>query len=152
MVMALATRAWTVEDLETLPDDGNRYEVVRGQLLVTPSPSFGHQALVSAIHVLLANYLARDGMALAFVAPGDVRFGRKDQVQPDVFVIPVALVTPDITWYNAPKPIIVIEVLSNSTRRRDLGVKRDLYMARGIPEYWIVDGPNREVKIGRAHV
>lgn len=149
MFMAGATTAWTADDLEKLPDDGNRYEVVDGELFVTPSPSFSHQGIVMALAVRLRAYVRQHHLGHAFGSPLDVRFSKRDQVEPDVLVVPVQLITSGLTVHNAPKPILVVEVLSPSTFRRDLGPKRDLYRRGNVPEYWIVDGAEREVTVCR---
>src|SRR5215831_17511536 len=77
MHMPTLRRHWTVDDLDDLPDDGQRYEVIDGELFVTPAPSFNHQAAVGAIHRLLADYLDRERVGYVLVAPADVRFSPK---------------------------------------------------------------------------
>ncbi len=149
MFMASATTAWTADDLEKLPDDGNRYEVVGGELFVTPSPSFSHQGIVLELAVRLRAYVRRHGLGQAFGAPLDVRFSKRDQVEPDVLVVPIQRITDELTVLTAPRPILVVEVLSKSTFRRDFGPKRDLYRRSNVPEYWIVDGFEREVTVCR---
>jgi len=87
MGMAVPTY-WTAEMVRQLPDDGNRYEVVHGELLVTPAPRFDHQLLVSRMAVALANYLAHEPVGIMLTSPADISWGRDVLVQPDVFVIP----------------------------------------------------------------
>src|SRR6266704_2474822 len=78
---------WTAEMVRQLPDDGNRYEVVRGELLVTPAPHFDHQLLVSRLAVAIGNYLAHEPVGGMLTSPADISWGRDVLVQPDVFVI-----------------------------------------------------------------
>ena len=135
MHMALETRPWTRADLVRLPDDGNRYEVLDGELLVTPPPSAEHQEIVDWLAEKLFPFVSAHGL-------GKLRFPRSvvvidgSQLEPDLMVRADA---PGRAWEDKPLPILVVEVLSGSTRRRDLQVKRDFYMQKGIPEYWAID-------------
>ena len=129
-------RPWTRADLARLPDDGNRYEVLDGALLVTPQASFAHQRVAFRLAVALEAYCQAHGLGIV-VAPGAVPHG-KSELQPDVQVIPGAPPR-DAEWTALPQPIVVVEVLSDSTARRDLGIKRDAYLRWGIPAYWAVD-------------
>src|SRR5205809_2668433 len=77
---------WTAEMVRQLPDDGNRYEVVYGELLVTPAPRLSHQLLVSRLFHALAEYLAREPVGIVLTSPADISWGRDDVlVQPDLF-------------------------------------------------------------------
>jgi Uma2 family endonuclease len=149
MLMVTETHSWTADDLELLPDDGNRYEVVEGELFVTPAPSYAHQFVAAAIYRHLHDFVAKQRLGWAIPAPGDVHVNTKNQVQPDVFVVPRTSMGRPATWRDASTPILVVEVLSDSTTRRDLGPKRDLYMRAGIAEYWIVDHETRSIQIVR---
>ena len=141
MHMALETRPWTRADLDRLPDDGNTYEVLDGELLVTPPPSAQHQDVVAWLAEQLFPFVkANDLGKLHF--PRSVVVIDGSQVEPDLFVRADS-VAPE--WENKPRPILVIEVLSQSTRRRDLKQKRDFYMEKGIPEYWAVDRDARAI-------
>lgn len=150
MLMVTKTRSWTADDLERLPDDGNRYEVVEGELFVTPAPSFAHQFVAGAIYRrLYAFVVEQQQLGWVMFAPGDVHVNAKNQVQPDIFVVPRTTAGKPATWRDAPTPILVIEVLSDSTAQRDFGPKRELYRRAGIAEYWIVDHQTRSVRIVR---
>ncbi|MGH7653956.1 MAG: Uma2 family endonuclease [Gemmatimonadaceae bacterium] len=141
---------WTADDLDLLPDDGNRYEVVDGELFVTPAPSFAHQRVMGAIYTRLYAFVANQKrFAWVMFAPGDVHMDTKNQVQPDIFVVPRTAAGIPATWREAPRPILVVEVLSSTTARRDRGPKRELYMRARIGEYWIVDHKKRSVVIVR---
>jgi Uma2 family endonuclease len=79
---------WTADMARRLPEDGNRYEVVYGELLVTPSPRLWHQQLVLRLEVALANYLERHPVGVVLGSPADISWAPDVLVQPDVFVIP----------------------------------------------------------------
>ena len=137
-------RPWTRADLARLPDDGNRYEVLDGQLLVTPQASHDHQGIAAKFVILLELYAVHHGIAHV-VGPGAVQFG-PDELQPDVQVIPGPR-RPG-SWQDFPAPILVVEVLSKSSRRYDLGGKLDAYLGRArVSTVWIVDHKRREVHV-----
>jgi len=139
----VATRPWTLEDLERLPDDGNRYELVRGELLVTPAPSEDHEIIAIRLTDILAPYVRRHGLGLLFRPRAVFRWDHSE-VEPDLMVRkPKRPGTRD--WTDAPTPLLVVEILSPTTRRRDREQKRAFYMDAGIPEYWIVDAELRTI-------
>ena len=143
MGMAIKTRRWTRADLSRLPDDGNRYEVLDGELFVTPQAAARHQYVAGELADALRAYCRRH--AIGWVAgPGAVVFENKNELQPDVQVVPGAFPPPgEDEWKDFPLPLLVVEILSDSTTRRDLGKKRDAYLRIGIPTYWIVDADKR---------
>jgi Uma2 family endonuclease len=143
--MAPKVRRWTRADLQRLPDDGNRYEVLDGALLVTPQASFGHQYVATKLTVVLAGYCERHGIAYV-VAPGAVVFGG-NELQPDVDVIPFGPYPRDRKWEELPTPLLVVEVRSDSTYRRDIGKKREAYQRVRIPEYWVIDPEARRALV-----
>jgi Uma2 family endonuclease len=124
----------TEDDLATMPDDGHRYELLDGTLLVSPAPIPIHQRCVTRLLVLLD--AARLPGQEVFAAPLDVRLSRTTVLEPDVLVARKADLTP--ARLEGP-PLLVVEVLSPSTRRIDLGAKRLAYEAAGVPAYWLVD-------------
>jgi Uma2 family endonuclease len=131
---------WTYDDYARLPDDGRRYEVIRGDLHVTPAPRPIHQFVVSQLCRLLGNFGVETGLGLALGAPIDV-------LLPDGIAAPVQ---PDIVFFrkgNQPRweennfqgvPDLVIEVESPSTRTRDRTIKLEAYQDARVPEYWRV--------------
>jgi Uma2 family endonuclease len=145
MHMSTKTRPWTRTDLARLPDDGNRYEVLDGELLVTPQASVRHQRIATGFVLALAPYCALHDIGFV-VGPGAVPFG-KNELQPDVQVIPGPPPPAKTEWTALPLPLLVIEILSDSTSRRDLGVKLEAYMRLGVPAYWVVDGEERQVTV-----
>jgi Uma2 family endonuclease len=153
MVMPDTARRYTVEEVLAFPEDGNRYEVVRGELLVSPSPRFAHQRVVARLLSLLRAYLAPLGLAdCALTAPADITWGRPprdadDLVQPDVFVV-----TPDQTvgeWAGVTQLVLAVEVVSPSTTRADRVVKRQTYQRHGVATYWVVDPDAGLVEVWR---
>jgi Uma2 family endonuclease len=139
MFMPAFRRQWTVDDLQDLPDDGQRYEVIDGELFVTPSPSYDHQAAVALLHRRLAEYLERERIGYVLLAPADVAFSSVRLVQPDVFVVPLVNGRRPRSFGEAERLILAAEVLSPSTARQDRVNKRTLYRDEGVPEFWIVD-------------
>lgn len=137
---------FTVDVLDQLPDDGNRYEVVYGELLVTPAPTLRHQELVLRLARQLDRYLERHGVGHLVLSPADVRLGRDSGVQPDLFVIPVA-VAQSLDWRQIRELFLVIEVLSPTTRRADRFTKRRRYQEARVPQYWIVDAEAEAVEV-----
>lgn len=128
------SRPLTADDLTVLPDDGHRYELVDGTLIVTPAPSWRHQRAVVRLLTTLAAAVPDDLEVLA--APFDVRLADDTVLQPDVLVCRIA----DLTLRDLPAPpVLAVEVLSPSTRLVDLNLKRARFEAAGCPAYWVVD-------------
>lgn len=124
----------TEDDLAAMPEDGHRYELVDGALIVTPSPNLGHQRCVVSLLVLLHG--ARHPEHEVLVAPFDVRLSRTTVLVPDVLVARRTDLTPARL---ETAPLLVVEVRSPSTRLYDLGTKRLVYEAAGVPAYWLLD-------------
>lgn len=126
-------RALTVKDLEAMPDDGNRYELIDGVLTVSPSPGIPHQWVAGELLTLLTAQCPSDLKVLA--SPLDV-LSPDTAVQPDVLVARRT----DLTGkYLMVPPLLVIEVLSPSSSIHDVNVKFGRYERFGIPSYWVVD-------------
>jgi Uma2 family endonuclease len=146
MHMALDTREWTVADLAGMPDDGQRYEVIDGELFVTPSPALRHQDAISALFLLLAPYVAKERIGHLVLAPADVTFSPRRGVQPDLFVAPLVNRRRPKDYSEIRKLILAVEVLSPSSARADRVVKRALYRDEGVDEYWLVDLDARTIE------
>lgn len=124
----------TREDLDGLPDDGHRHELVDGTLVVTPSPSRRHQDVVTALWRLLDDHRPPD--LWVTVAPFDVVLAPDTVLEPDVLVAR----RDQVTDHDLPgAPLLAVEVLSPSTARVDLTLKLDRYRSAGVPSYWTVD-------------
>ena len=127
-------RPFTVDDLEGFPDDGNRYELIDGMLLVSPAPSWEHQEVGLSLFTQLRALCPPDLRALA--APFAVQTALDSEVQPDVIVARYV----DFRSKNLPvAPLLAVEVLSRSTRLKDLNLKKAHYERIGVEAYWILD-------------
>jgi len=134
--MVATTRAspFTYDDLQGMPDDGHRYELLDGVLLVTPAPGTAHQVCVLVLAELLRRH-RRPG-DIVMIAPYDYLISDVTVLEPDVLVAR----RDDLGTANlAATPLLVVEVLSPSTRRIDTTAKRSAYEDAGVPAYWIVD-------------
>ena len=140
---------WTLEEFDRLPDDGNKYELIRGELFVTPSPSVSHETMLARLTRVLDPYVVAHDLGFVFHRGAVRRMRDNTQVEPDLMVRQLPE-DPSAGWASPPLPILVVEAASPSTRRRDRLQKRELYNELGIPEYWIVDGLDRSVRIVRA--
>ena len=132
-------REFTAADLEVMPDDGNRYEIIDGALIVTPAPVPRHQMVLGRLYSRM-DAGCPPGLVVLF-APLDVRISELTVLQPDLLVAPRSA----FAEKNLPgSPLLAVEVLSPSTRHIDLGLKRSAYGAAGCPSYWVVDpgGPS----------
>ena len=130
---------WTRAEVLTLPDDGNRYELLDGELLVTPSPSLRHQHAVGALLRRLTPYVEETQAGYVSHSPADLSLEGGQVAQPDVFVVPTPRGRRPRTWEECGIPVLAIEVLSPSTAHYDRVVKRQRYMRTGVAEYWVVD-------------
>ena len=126
-------RPWSIDDLERIPDDGLQYELLDGMLLVSPAPSKNHQRAIGRLFILLT--AACPPNFEAFVAPLDWRPDQLTSLQPDVLV----LNSTDLGVPVTESMILAVEVLSPSTRRKDVFLKRSKYEDAGVASYWIVD-------------
>jgi Uma2 family endonuclease len=135
---------WTREAVLALPDDGNRYELFDGELVVTPSPARRHQAGIALFIEHLSRFLDSHRVGRLHTSPADLKLDGQQVAQPDIFVFPGRSLSG--TWADAPLPMLAIEVLSPSTARYDRGLKRRIYQRSGVAEYWIVDLDARVVE------
>jgi Uma2 family endonuclease len=147
MAMPAQPTEWTVEMVRALPDDGNRYEVIDGELFVTPAPSVFHQRALRELLLLIDPYARAHGIGEALMAPADVVvYGPGKFVQPDLFVVPLVNGAPMRAWTEVGRLLLTVEVLSPSTEHTDRGRKRRVYKEKGVPEYWVVDTDARTVE------
>jgi Uma2 family endonuclease len=128
-------RPWVAEDLDDMPDDGLRREVIDGVLLVTAAPFIRHQVFALNLARVLADACPDEMQVL--VAPTDWRPGNRDCFEPDLMVARLQDFDPDD--HLRKTPLLVVEILSRSTSRQDRLVKRDAYQALSVPAYWIID-------------
>ncbi|MEA2570212.1 MAG: hypothetical protein QOI24_2213 [Acidobacteriota bacterium] len=146
--MATATKL-TYEDYVRMPDDGQRYELIDGELFVVPAPNSPHQFAILNIAAALHGYLLREGGGRVAMAPLDVILSPANVVQPDVLFVRDQNASRIEFRGVVGAPDLVVEALSNSTKRRDETVKRELYERFGVTEYWIVDPAAKTVKVLR---
>lgn len=142
MAMPAVKRRWTAREVRQLiaesPLATPRYELVDGELLVTPSPNWPHQRAVRLILLALEEYLRRHPVGEVATSPFDVELAPESLVQPDVFVVPLHEARRLLTEMPARELLLAVEVLSPSSSRHDRVKKRPHYQ-RHVPEYWIVD-------------
>jgi Uma2 family endonuclease len=129
----------TVDEFFALPDDGKRYELLDGVVEEVTAPNIRHQRLVGRLFVTLVDALQQTGQGEVFIAPLDVVLDQRTVAQPDLLFIANenAGILNDRNARGAPD--LVVEVLSESTRRKDILRKRRLYARAGVSWYWIVD-------------
>lgn len=141
MSSAAAFKLWDYDTYATLPADRNRYEVIEGELYVSPAPSSWHQTLSRRIQFELYNHYERTRLGQVFDAPIDVIFSPKNVTQPDLAVVLTGGQARVVERGIEGPPDVIVEVLSKSTRHVDLDAKRVLYAQYGVREYWLAD-PN----------
>lgn len=143
-------QSWTAREVRDLiaaaPRKTPRYELVDGELLVTPSPAPPHQLAVGHLLVEVALYLREQPVAVVLTSPSDIEVESEQVTQPDIFI----LSNPEMDriardGFPAYELLVAIEVISPSSARYDRVTKRALYHRR-IPEYWIVDVDARVIE------
>jgi len=147
MAMAISIPPYTIADLERFPEDGNRYELLDGVLIVTPSPSNAHQIIVNRLQFRLTQAVIASGDAQV-VGPGVIPLPPRTQLEPDILVYPARYAI-DSKWEEIDEHWLAVEVLSRSSRVYDREIKRDAYIALGVPEVWLVDRCSKLVEVSR---
>lgn len=141
MGMPALHRRWTATEVRELMSDPNptpRYELLDGDLLVTPSPRPAHQRMVQQLYLLLAPYVERSGIGEVLLSPADLELEPETILQPDLFVVPHGHIPGD-TWTTVKALLLAVEVLSPSSAHFDRVRKRRFLQRVGVPEYWVVD-------------
>ncbi|NEP00501.1 MAG: Uma2 family endonuclease [Symploca sp. SIO2E9] len=143
---------WTVADLELFPEDGKRYEIIDGKLIVTRAPHWKHQEVTGNVYGKLQAWSLQTGKGRAAIAPGII-FSETDSVIPDVVWASNQRLEEslDESGHLTNAPELTIEVLSksNKDRQRDFELKLKLYSIQGVQEYWILDYQKQEIKVYR---
>lgn len=137
---------YTADMVRALPNDGNRYETVHGELLLTPAPRVIHQVVHSRLQLELAIYLERHPVGMVLSSPADISWSPDTLVQPDLFVAPKGELRTG-TWSSVRSLLLAVEILSPSTARQDRFTKRRLYQEIGVPTAWFVDCDQQHVEI-----
>jgi Uma2 family endonuclease len=142
-------RKLTYDDYVLIPDDGNRHEILDGEHYVSPSPKRFHQRLVGRLFKRLEALVNRLGLGEVYLSPFDVVLSANDVVQPDLFFLSRerSEISTEDNLQGAPD--LVIEILSESTRRLDEKIKLQRYERFGAREYWIVNGIRKVITIYR---
>lgn len=139
----------TADDLDALPADGKRYEIIDGVLFVSAAPATAHQRVLGRLHFQLLPYAEPRGIEVLF-APVDVRASAVTQVEPDLLALPRRHVGRGLTrWEPMSLLMLAVEILSPSTAVVDRGKKRQLYTSAGVDQYWIVDLDASAVEVWR---
>lgn len=139
----------TYDDYMELPDDGKRYELIDGELILSPSPSARHQRVLIRLLVILNAYVGKHGIGEIFCAPLDVVLTPINVVEPDLIFISNKRTGVVVDHHIHGAPDLLIEILSDSNRRHDEIVKRVLYEHHGVDEYWIVDPDVERIRVYR---
>ena len=129
-----AVRRWTYEEFAALPDDGNRYEVIAGELYVTPSREAMHQLVAHRIGSRLEGFIREHGLGIVLPAL-DVLFAEGDYMEPDLVFVRADRIGIVKKRGLEAAPDLIVEVISDSTAARDRGLKRQRYAWFGVPEY-----------------
>jgi len=147
MAVLPASLKFTYEEYLAFPDDGKRHELINGDHYVTPAPLTKHQRIVANLHRLIGPVVHERSLGTVLCAPVDVLLSQVDVVQPD-FLFISATRSSIITEKNIQgAPDLVVEILSDSTRKNDEGIKQTLYERAQVQEYWIIDPQSETVKI-----
>jgi Uma2 family endonuclease len=129
----------TYDDYCELPNDRNRYEILDGELSVTPAPRTKHQSISGHLHRILANHIVANQLGIIYAAPTDV------------ILAPITVVQPDLVFISNDRrgivteraiegsPTLAVEILSPTTERTDRQTKAQLYAKLGVLHYWLVD-------------
>ncbi len=149
--MKVSIGRMSIEELDRLPEDGNRYELIDGELYVSAAPRNKHQLVSTAFLELMLPFVRKHELGRVYHAPFDVYLEPRKQtrVEPDIVFIARGRLDliQDKGLYGAPD--LVIEIISESTSHVDLFDKRDLYQRCGVTEYWIADPDERQVWLYR---
>lgn len=147
MAMPLAAPRYTIADLDRFPDDGNRYELLGGVLLVTPAPAPSHQIVLGDLTIAIAVYLAPVGLA-TITTPGVLQRSDDTQLEPDLLVIP-ARYRDSTTWRQMSDWWLAVEVSGPGSRVYDRDFKTVAYLQAGVREVWRVDLRDRTVFVSQ---
>jgi Uma2 family endonuclease len=147
MAMPITVPTYTVDEVRAFPDDGCRYELVNGILLVTPAPANAHQVVIGRLFAAVLVWLGTRGPAVA-VSPGEIEVKPSLHLEPDLLVYP-ARYGPRAGWRAIQDWWLAVEVSGRDSRRYDRDYKRDAYLAVGVREVWLADLDERCVRVSK---
>jgi Uma2 family endonuclease len=139
----------TAEDYRVMPETGPRYQLIEGQLHISPAPNRYHQDISRNIEMIIVNFLQVHPLGKVYDAPFDVYLSEHDVFQPDIIF--VANERRSILTEAGAKgaPNLVIEILSPGTARLDKIPKRQIYAATGVQELWLVEPETKSIEVYR---
>jgi Uma2 family endonuclease len=150
MAMPSVGRRWTAKEVRQLieesPAYGPRYELIDGELLVTPAPAPPHQLALAWLYDRIAPYVRRERLGTTLWSPADIELAPEQLTQPDLFVVPQLPERPPRSWSEITQLVLAIEALSPGTARNDRNKKRPYYQRVGVPEYWMIDTAARKIE------
>ncbi len=140
---------YTADMVRAMPDDGNSYEVVHGELLVTPAPRPWHEEVAGRLYESVRAYLRTEPVGHAYGSRSDLSWGLRDVlVSPDLLVVPLEEAR-RLDWSALRTVLLIAEVLSPSSTRADRFTKRRLYQEHDVPRYWIIDPESQVAEVWR---
>ncbi len=137
----------TYKDLQAMPNDGKRYELIDGEVYMTPSPSWRHQEILGNIYIALRTFVEERDLGKVSLAPLDVVFDQRNALQPDLLFVRKDRLSVIQHGHIEGPPDLVIEVLSPSTASYDRDTKIQVYARSGVYEIWFVEPESRTVDI-----
>jgi Uma2 family endonuclease len=137
----------TYEQFRQLPDNGKRYELIHGEVHLTPAPTTRHQFILRNLSISLGIYLAHDPHGEIAFAPLDVRLGEDTALQPDLIFVSNARATIIQESFIEGAPDLVVEILSPSTAAHDRATKLSIYAGAGVKEVWLIDSQVKTVEV-----
>ena len=155
MGMPSSARVWTAAEVREMQDESRpwpRFELIDGELLVTPSPRRIHQYAVQELFLLLHPFVNRHGLGVVEFSPADIELVPETIVQPDVFVSPLTSGRRPMEWRETKSLLLAVEVVSPSNARADRVTKRHFFSRVDVAEYWVVDTDVRIIERNRAGV
>jgi Uma2 family endonuclease len=138
---------YTYQDLRSTPDDGRRYELFEGDLIVSPAPTTMHQRIVFRLSLVIGNFVQMHQLGEVLSAPCDIQFSGETVVEPDLLFVArdrASIVKED---YVQGAPDLIVEVISPTSEERDRGYKFKIYAEQGVKEYWLADYRKRVLQI-----
>jgi len=146
-------RRWTTDEVRRLIDDrpgmSPRYELVDGELLVTPAPSHRHQRMILRLALRLQPYLMRHAIGEVFLGPAELKLATGEIYEPDLFVVPAVGGRNATMGDSRIRPLLVCESLSPGSARHDRITKRRSFQRNAVPEYWVIDGDAQAFEVWR---